>query len=159
MVGHRSNQFVSVPKVLREKSKLYSGSVVLLCSGHQNMMRQLCLMATTYKEKSEIWWQKFIKQCHVTGFIEKKLKTIIKKSGHYAVQEVLHVLPKAHEELAKDNPMILLNEGSSTAAINRPSMAHNDAQGIMQQSGGCDRKGKGTHGLIVVRKLLADKEN
>jgi len=29
----------------------------------------------------------------------------------------------------------------------------------MQQSSGCDCKGKGTHGLIVVRKLLVDKEN
>lgn len=112
-----------------------------------------------FKGRSEIWWRKFIRQCHVTGFIEKELKSIIKKSGHYAIQGVLHVLPKAHEELAKDNPVVLLNEGLSSAAISKPSMAHNDAQGTMQQTSGCDRKGKGTHGLIVVRKLLADKEN
>ena len=83
----------------------------------------------------------------MTSFIEKELKSIIKKSGHYAIQGVLHVLPKAHEELAKDNPVVLLNEGSSSAAISKPSMADYNA---MQQSSGCDHKGKGTHGLIVV---------
>ena len=43
---------------------------------------------------------KIYQECHVTSFIEKELKSIIKKSGHYAIQGVLHVLPKAHEELA-----------------------------------------------------------
>ena len=38
-----------------------------------------------FKGKSEIWWRKFIRQCHVMGFIEKELKSIIKKSGHYAI--------------------------------------------------------------------------
>ena len=31
-------------------SKLYSGSVVLLYSGHQNIIRQLCLMVTSKGE-------------------------------------------------------------------------------------------------------------
>ena len=69
------------------------------------------------------------------------------------------MLPKAHKELAKDNPMVLLNEVSSSGLINRTSMAHSDPQSTMQQTSGCDHKGKGTHGLIIVRKLLADKEN
>ena len=112
-----------------------------------------------FKGRSEIWWRKFIWQCHVMGFIEKELKSIIKKSGHYAIQGVLNVLPKAYKELAKDNPVVWLNEGSSSAKISKPSMAHSVAQGTMQQAIGCDRKGKGTHGLIIVRKLLADKEN
>ena len=71
-----------------------------------------------------MWWQKFIRQCHVTSVIEKELKSIIKKSGHYAIQGVLHVLPKAHEELAKDNPVVLLNEGSSSPAINKSSTGY-----------------------------------
>jgi len=69
------------------------------------------------------------------------------------------VLPKALKELAKDNPVVLLNEGS---AISKPSLALSncsDTQGNLQQPSACDRKGKGTHGLIVVKKLLADKEN
>ena len=96
------------------------------------------------------------------GYIEKELKSIIKKSGHYAIQGVLHVLPKAHEELGKDNPVVLLNEGSSIATISKPpsSISNcNDMQTTMPQPNACDRKGKGTHGLIVVKKLLADKEN
>ena len=72
------------------------------------------------------------------------------------------MLPKAHEELGKDNPVVLLNEGSSSAAINKPPLSLSncsDTQRSMQQPSACDRKGKGTHGLIVVKKLLADKEN
>ena len=52
--------------------------------------------------------------------------------------------------------MVLLNEGPSSAAINKSSMAD---YSVVQQTSGCDRKGKGTHGLIIVRRLLADKEN
>ena len=37
-------------------------------------------------------------------------------------------------------------------------MAHRDVQ-EMQQPKACDHKGKGTHGLIFVKMLLADKEN
>ena len=111
-----------------------------------------------FKGKSEIWWRKFIRQCHVVGLIEKELKSIIKKSGHYAIQGVLHVLPKAHMELDKENPMVLLNKASSSIAVSKLSMTQRDVQ-EMQQPSACDRKGKGTHGLIVVKKLLADKEN
>ena len=70
------------------------------------------------------------------------------------------MLPKVHKELAKDSPVVLLNEVSSSGVISRTSMAHSDPQGSMQQTSarGCDHKGKGTHGIIA-RKLLADKEN
>ena len=41
------------------------------------------------------------------------------------------MLPKAHKELAKDNPVILLNEGSSSAAMSKPSIAYGDAKVTM----------------------------
>ena len=63
-------------------------------------------------------------------------------SGHYAIQGVLSVLAKAHKELAKDNSVVWLNEGSSSAKISNPSMAHSVVQGTMQQAIGCDCKGK-----------------
>ena len=84
-----------------------------------------------FKGRSDIWWQKFIRQCHVMGFIEKELKLMIKKSGHYAIQGVLNVLPKANKELANDNSVVFLNEGSSSAKISKPSLAHSVAQGTM----------------------------
>ena len=34
-----------------------------------------------FKGRIEIWWRKLIRQCHVMGFIEKELKSIIKKSA------------------------------------------------------------------------------
>ena len=84
--------------------------------------------------------------------IEKELKSIIKQSGHCAIQGVLNVLPKANKELAKDNPVVLLNKG---LLVNHPWLI----QGTMQQTISCDRKWKDMHGSIVVRKPLTDKEN
>ena len=116
-----------------------------------------------FKGKPEIWWRKFIRQCHVTGYVQKELKCIIKKSGHYAIQGVLHVLPKAQMVLDEDNPVVLLNEGSSSATNrSEPSLSVGSSshmQAAVHQPSICDRKGKGTHGLIVVKKLLSDKEN
>ena len=68
------------------------------------------------------------------------------------------MLPKANEELSKDNPVVLLNEGLSSAKISKPSVAHSVAQGTMQQAIGCDRKGKGMHGLIIVKSFWLIKK-
>ena len=61
-------------------------------------------------------------------------------------------------ELDKENP--IFNKASSSIAVSKLSMtqikrcSRNAAAYIV-----CDRKGKGTHGLMVVKKLLADKED
>ena len=114
-----------------------------------------------FKGKSELWWRKFIRQCHVTGYIQKELKCIIKKSSHYAIQGVLNVLPKAHKVLEGDNPIVLMNEGSTSAkpSLSVGSCSHNIIQTTVHQPSISDRKGKGTHGLIIVKNLLSDKEN
>ena len=67
------------------------------------------------------------------GFHRERTQIYNKKSGNYAIQGVLHVLPRAHKELDKANPMVLLNEGSSSAAISMPFMAYRDTQEITQQ--------------------------
>ena len=73
------------------------------------------------------------------------------------------MLPKAQMVLDEDNPVVLLNEGSSSATNRRkPSLSVGSSshmQAAVHQSSICDHKGKGTHGLIVVKKLLSDKEN
>ena len=99
-----------------------------------------------YKGRSEIWWRKFIRQCHVIGYVEKELRSIIKKSGHYAIQGILTVLPQVHEELSKGSPSVMMCEGTSCTAICKPlaSSSGSNMQGAWQQLKAGDRKGKGT---------------
>ena len=113
------------------------------------------------KGRSEMWWRKFIRQCHVAGYIDKQLKSIIKKSGHsYSIQGVYHVLPKAAEHLANEDSHILLRMASEQDIPRQKSLGgksiHCNGESSKGQS--C-RVGKGTHGLSIVRNLLADKEN
>lgn len=113
-----------------------------------------------FRGKSEMWWREFIRQCHVAGYVDKQLKSIIKKSGHYSIQGVYRVLPKANEDLASEDSHILLykapegDERSQKTSTGK-SMSRNNESGKAQSS----RVGKGTHGLVVVRNLLTDKEN
>ena len=84
---------------------------------------------------------------------------MIKKSGHYALQCVF-ILLKAHEELAnEDSPILLCREPDRETAsqIRCTSGSSNSEQCKMQSS--ASQVGKGTHGLVIVRRLLADKEN
>ena len=37
------------------------------------------------KGRSEMWWRKFIRQCHVAGYIDKQLKSIIKKRFPHSI--------------------------------------------------------------------------
>ena len=91
-----------------------------------------------FKGKPEIWWRKFIRQCHVTGYVQKELKCIIKKSGRYAIQGVLHVLPKAQMVLDEDNPVVLLNEGSSSATNrSKPSLSIIVCRQFQSYAGSC----------------------
>ena len=112
-----------------------------------------------FKGKSEMWWRKFIRQCHVAGYVDKQLKSIIKKSGHYSIQGVYHVLTKANKDLASEDSRILLykapeGEITSQNTSTKKSRCNNSEPGKAQSS----RVGKGTHGLVVVRNLLTDKE-
>ena len=90
----------------------------------------------------------------------KQLKSIIKKSGHYSIQGVYHVLTKANKDLASEDSRILLykapeREITSQKISTKKSRCNNSEPGKAQSS----RVGKGTHGLVVVRNLLTDKEN
>ena len=110
-----------------------------------------------FEAKSEMWWRKFIRQCHVAGYVDKQLKSIIKKSGHYSIQGVYHVLPKANKDLASEDSHILLykapeGEITSQKTSTNKSRCNNSEPGKAQSS----RIGKGIHGL---RDLLTDKEN
>ena len=115
-----------------------------------------------FKGRSEKWWRRFIRQCHVAGYVNKELKSIIKKSGHYAIQGVYHVLPKAIDEISNEDTSVLLCRAPSVEEMScsesvQSTSRQGDGPPSKQQTS--IRVGKGTHGLVTVRKLLEDKEN
>ena len=55
---------------------------------------------------SEAWWRTFMRQCHVKGVVEKQLKSIINKSGHYCIQGIFHVLPKGRNIVQQRSPFL-----------------------------------------------------
>jgi len=69
---------------------------------------------------SEAWWRTFMRQCHVEGVVEKQLRSIIKKSGHYCIQGLFHVLPKGRDIVQQRTPFLL---PSSTAMVTQHSNA------------------------------------
>ena len=48
---------------------------------------------------SEHWWRKFLRQASVSGVLERELKSLIKKKGHYYIQGLYKVTPKGRETL------------------------------------------------------------
>ena len=64
--------------------------------------------------------------------------------------------------LAKDNPIVLMNKGSSSNTSIKPSLSVgccSNVQAAEHQRTIFDRKVKDTYGLIFVRKLISDKDN
>ena len=56
-----------------------------------------------------------MRQCHVCGLLQKELRSIIKKSGHYCIQGVMCVLPKAREVIdEKESVLLPMVEAATT---------------------------------------------
>ena len=120
---------------------------------------------------SESWWRDFIRKCHVVGVANKDLRSIIKQSQHYSIQGIicktehgqalidkqeaflLPVIPSMHLSSRTTPPSSHIT--SQTASPSSQSKCVSSVKGTVKR----DRKGKGTHGLIAVKKLIEDQEN
>ena len=67
------------------------------------------------------------------------------------------MFPKAQMVLDEDNPIVLLNEGPSSASNSSKPPLSVDRSSDIQAASICDHKGKGTHGLIVVKNFCLIK--
>ncbi len=117
--------------------------------------------ATSYGKSmghTEMWWRIFMRQCHVSGLLQKQLRSIIKKSGHYCVQGIICVLPKARAIIAGKKTLILpvVENGDGNSHKAQKGQATTGTTSINSKT---SRQGKGCHALGVVRKLLLDREN
>ena len=56
-----------------------------------------CTSYGNHRGHSQNWWQTFMKQYHVVGLVNRKLKSMVKQSGHYSVFGTYEVTPKGRE--------------------------------------------------------------
>ena len=101
-----------------------------------------------------------MRQCHVEGAVEKELKSIIKKSGHYCIEGLLHVLPNSRDIVQQQSPFLLPSPAAmvtqhSTAAA-AADTSSNDKAPLTKIS--ASRKGKGTHGIRIVKALTRQRK-
>ena len=64
-----------------------------------------------------------MKQCHVAGFVNRKLKSMVKRSGHYSVFGIYEVTPKGRDWLSKDekDKIMMPSTDDSDSIIAGPS--------------------------------------
>ena len=103
----------------------------------------------------------FIRQCHVLGLAEKRLKSIIKRSQYYSVQGIIYPTGLGHE-VVQNELLIMkypaaiqhhLHEEVTHCCSKVPSSSQHE---VVQKK---ERNGKGIHALIMAKRLLQDKEN
>ena len=116
-----------------------------------------------FKGHSELQWRTFMRQCYVQGLVNGQLKSMIKKSGHYTVLGTYQVTALGRETVSSNTPFLLPVAPSEaevnskqirTSAFNSGtcfSLSHNEKKK--------ERQGRGTHSVICLCKLMADKEN
>ena len=104
--------------------------------------------------KDLAFWRMFIKQCHVISFVQLELRSMIKSSGHYAVNGVYYPTQEGVHAVNDSDPFILpkFDDGVETATTSSTALSQNVA---LKKK----RLGKGTNILNTVRKLFAESEN
>ena len=58
-------------------------------------------------EHSEMWWQIFMRQCHVLGLVQRELKSIKKQSQHYSVQGFYKISSKGAEFIKNGDKLLI----------------------------------------------------
>ena len=99
------------------------------------------------------FWRMFIKQCHVMSFVQLELRSMIKSSGHYAVNGVYYPTQEGVRAMNDSDPFLLPKcDHSVETATSSTALSQNV---VVKKK----RLGKGTNIITTVRKLFAESEN
>ena len=111
---------------------------------------------------NEMWWRLFIRKCHILGTANKELKSIIKQSQHYSVQGVVSTTSKGYKIIHDGEkftiPTVILESHKDDDQC-QGSNSRKRNKSADKSAGKSIRIGKGTHGLVTIRKLIEDEEN
>ena len=103
-----------------------------------------------------------MRQCHVLGLVERELKSIKKQSQHYNVQGLYKISSQGTQFINNGERLsIPINKHNQVPSQTNPSkttLTQNQSQSSNPATKRV-RKGKGTHGLTIVRQLIECKEN
>ena len=117
-----------------------------------NAYNKNCLSYGNSRGKDLAFWRTFIKQCHVMSFVQLELRSMIKSSGHYAVNGVYYPTQEGLQAINGSDPFLLPKINfTEEITSSSPVLSHNSAKR--------KRLGKGTNILTTVRKLLLEPEN
>ena len=118
-----------------------------------NSYDKSCLSYGNNRGKDLYFWRMFIKQCHVMSFVQLELRSMIKSSGHYAVNCVYCPTPEGIHAVNDSAPFLLPMYDGSNQTTTISSMAI--SQNVVKNK----RLGKGTNTLTIIRKLSAESKN
>ena len=111
------------------------------------------------RSHSQTWWCNFMRACHVLGYVQRQLKSIIKHSGHYAIQPVYVPTALARSFLSKESALMLpITSSLDTSASSSHNHSTTSSEDLSDSHIGTStlkkRVGKGSHLLTTVRHLL-----
>ena len=100
-----------------------------------------------------------MRACHVLGYVQRQLKSIIKHSGHYAIQPVYMPTALAQSFLSKESALMLpITSSLDTSASSSHNHSTTSSEDLSDSHIGTStlkkRVGKGSHLLTTVRHLL-----
>ena len=128
-----------------------------------NSFNKLTMSYSNFMGHSETWWRMFMRQCHILGFIDKELRSIIMQNKHHSIQGIICATQAGKELIENGEQLMVLQSLSVDEKCQSGSHATQTSRSKGIQSKGIqskgDRHGKGTHSIIAVRKLMEDKEN
>ena len=100
----------------------------------------------------------FIKQYHVVGLVQLKLKSMIKGKGAFSVNGVYYGTEKRTHIINSTEPLLLPRENSSTNRHLQDNSNQSSCSSTETKLKG-KQLGEGCNILSVVRKLLSEPEN
>ena len=88
-----------------------------------------------------------MRQCHILGLVQRELKSIKKQSQQYSVQGFYKIPPKGTQFVQNGDKLLIPinkhNQDSTRSVLPKTQSSSPPNKRV--------RKGKGTHGLTVVR--------
>ena len=111
-----------------------------------NKYNKNCSSYGSENHHSNRWWRKFACACHVHGLVNRQYKSIIKQSGHYAIQGIYWPTTEGKTLLQEDGDLLLPGHSqldSSTASENSsPGSSQNQSESVRKATKQAYRKGK-----------------
>ena len=81
-----------------------------------------------HRGHSQDWWRNFMKQCHMVGLVNRKLKSMVKRSGHL-VFGIYEVTQKGRDSISndgKDEIMLPSIDDSESIPASTPATSSED---------------------------------